>query len=160
VWVHVQSLSHIGLHIDEHLSLGLLLFSLDSCLFLVYSPASLVKLFIGLRGLSFKIVLILIVIFNLDAFVVACLPYVMKLQLARHDLRDHITQLIRIVQEIATVAGHGLGLAHFCLVIVADDYWDYQRWLLGGRWLRLLHYYLGLLNYLRLLVYWLLVAKL
>lgn len=79
MWVHVQSLSHIGLHIDEHLSLGLLLFSLDSCLFLVYSPASLVKLFIGLRGLSFKIVLILIVIFNLDASVVAGLPYVMEL---------------------------------------------------------------------------------
>ena len=77
--VHIQSLSYIRLYIDEHLSLGLLLFSLDSCLFLVYSPASLVKLFIGLRGLSFKIVLILIVIFNLDAFVVAGLPYVMEL---------------------------------------------------------------------------------
>jgi len=79
VRVHIPSLSYIGLHIDEHLSLGLLLFSLNSCLFLVYSPASLVKLFIGLRGLTFKIVLILIVIFNLDASVVAGLPYVMEL---------------------------------------------------------------------------------
>ena len=43
-WLDVQCLSHIGLHINEHLSLGLSLLSLGACLLLLHGAGSLIQL--------------------------------------------------------------------------------------------------------------------
>jgi hypothetical protein len=79
VRIHVKSLCHIWLNIDEHLSLGFLLLSFKLSLLLQDTPASLVKLLIIRLRAIFKIIFILIIIdFNpsLVAF-----PDVMQLQL-------------------------------------------------------------------------------
>lgn len=86
---------------------------------------------------------------------------VVQLELARDDLGDHVSKLVRVVQEGVTVHGlsrQGPGLADFRLVVIADDDWDDQRLLLLG-W-GLLDYNLRLLDYLGLLVDWLLLLLL
>ena len=60
-WLDVESLGHIGLHIDEHLSLGLGLLSLSACLLLLHGAGSLVQF---LFLLLLEILLILII--NVD----------------------------------------------------------------------------------------------
>jgi hypothetical protein len=60
-WLDVESLGHIGLHIDEHLSLGLGLLSLSSCLLLLHGARSLIQ-FLFL----FLLEILLILIINVD----------------------------------------------------------------------------------------------
>ena len=57
-WLDVESLSHIRLHINEHLSLGLGLLSLGACLLLLNGARSLVQ-FLFLLLLEILIILII-----------------------------------------------------------------------------------------------------
>ena len=148
--IHVKCLCHIRLNIDKHLSLGLLLLHFKLSLLLQDTPASLVKLLIIRLRAIFEIIFILVIIdFNpsLVAF-----PDVMQLQLTWYHLRNHVSQLIGVVQEVRMLTWECLGLAYFGLVVIADDYRDDQRLrlLLG----RLLDYDLWLLDDLGLLVDW------
>jgi hypothetical protein len=57
-WLDVESLGHIRLHIDEHLSLGLGLLSFSACLLLLHGARSLVQ-FLFLFLLEILIILII-----------------------------------------------------------------------------------------------------
>lgn len=93
VRIHVKCLCHIWLNIDKHLSLGLLLFSFELSLFLLYTPASLVEL-LRLGPTSILKILFILIFIKLD---LVTLPDVMQLQLTRYHLRNHVSQLIRVV---------------------------------------------------------------
>ena len=60
-WLDVECLSHIRLHIDEHLSLSLGLLSLSACLLLLHGARSLIQ-FLFL----FLLEILLILIINAD----------------------------------------------------------------------------------------------
>lgn len=134
-----------------------MLLRLQPGLLLDYAAASL----IGLSRISLEVILIVIIIVKLDSRSLVALSDVVQLELARDDLGDHVSKLVRVVQEGVTVHGlsrQGPGLADFRLVVIADDDWDDQRLLLLG-W-GLLDYNLRLLDYLGLLVDWLLLLLL
>jgi hypothetical protein len=63
-WLDVESLSNIGLHIDEHLSFGLSLLSLGACLFLLHGSGSLIQ-FLFLLLLEIIVILIVYMDFGL-----------------------------------------------------------------------------------------------
>ena len=143
----IHGLRHIGLHVDEHLSLSLCLLSLGSRFLFLHGPRGLIHFLFFLD----KVVLIFIIDIDLGGSIV--LPDVMKLKLAADHLRNHVPQLIRVIQDICLAGAlrgrHGLPDMWLRVIGIQDnrdDKWGWLRgrgrlhdylWLLDNRWLRI-----------------------
>lgn len=113
---HVQSLLNVGLHIDEHLSLDLLLLSLSLSLLFLHRARSLIHL-ITLSVL--EILRVLIICSDVNSVVVS--SDVVHLQLTGDDLRDQVSQLVRVVQDVVIrcCGLEGLRLSNMRLLVVS-----------------------------------------